>query len=69
MLNAILSVGLAGALLAGLIAWIRTQTPRYHDITAAEIHPDLTAGEDLLQDAIEELQRLESQPQHRPDEP
>jgi hypothetical protein len=50
------------ALLLVLIASIRARRSAHHDITASEIHPDLAAGEDLVQDVLAEYQRMDDAP-------
>jgi hypothetical protein len=52
-----LNVGIAGIGILVLIAWIRHQAAvNYRDIDKAEISADLTAGDDLLKDALAELE-------------
>ena len=61
MLRLILNLIVAAALLVSLIALIRARRARrHHDITVAEIHPDLAAGEELVDDALKERRRQES---------
>ena len=57
VLNWFLNVGIAGIGILVLVAWIRHQAAvNYRDIDKAEISADLTAGDDLLQDALAELE-------------
>lgn len=61
MLRLILNLIVAAILLVSLIALIRARRARrHHDITVAEIHPDLAAGEELVDDALKERRRQES---------
>ena len=52
-------------LLLALIASIRARRSARHDIAASEIHPDLAAGEDLVQDVLAENQRMDGAPPER----
>jgi hypothetical protein len=57
MLILFLEVCLGALTLLAIVAAVRARrASSYHDISAAEIHPDLAAGEELLQDAIAENQ-------------
>jgi hypothetical protein len=60
MLNAVLSVFGAIAVTIGLSVAIRSRGPKYHHIDLSEIHPDLAANEDLLNDALTEYERSQS---------
>jgi len=60
MLNAVLSVFGAIAVTIGLSVAIRSRAPKYHHVDLAEIHPDLAANEDLLNDALTEYERSQS---------
>lgn len=61
MLRLILNLIVAAILLVSLIALIRARRARrHHDISVAEIHPDLAAGEELVDDALKERRRQES---------
>jgi hypothetical protein len=61
MLRLIANLSAAAVLVVVLIAFIRARRSRHHhDISVAEIHPDLAAGEELVNDALDEQQRLES---------
>jgi hypothetical protein len=62
MLTLILYFFIGAVLILALIAWLRSRRTSYHDISASEIHPDLAAGEELLQDAMAENQRGEKPP-------
>lgn len=44
----------------GLSVAIRSRGPKYHHIDPSEIHPDLAANEDLLNDALAEYERSKS---------
>jgi len=48
--------GIGGA----LVAVLRLSGPRYHNIPASEIHPDLAVDEELLKDALSEYERSRS---------
>ena len=52
----------AGAiLLVSLIALIRARRARRnHDISVREIHPDLAAGEELVEEVLKERRRQEA---------
>jgi hypothetical protein len=66
MLRLILNLIVAAILLVSLIALIRARRARrHHDITVAEIHPDLAAGEELVDDALKERRRQESTSEDR----
>jgi hypothetical protein len=60
MFNAVLSVFGAIAVTIGLSVAIRSRGPKYHYIDPSEIHPDLAANEDLLNDALREYERMQS---------
>jgi hypothetical protein len=61
MLRLILNLIVAAILLVSLIALIRARRARqHHDISVAEIHPDLAAGEELVDDVLKERRRQES---------
>jgi len=61
MLRLILNLCTATILIVVLVALIRARRARHHhDISAAEIHPDLAAGEELVDDALEEQRRQKS---------
>ena len=65
MVRLILNLCVAAILLVSLIALIRARRARqHHDISVKEIHPDLAAGEELVQEALKERQRQESTPAH-----
>jgi hypothetical protein len=52
-------------LLMVLIAMVRARRARkHHNISAAEIHPDLGAGEELVRDALDEQKREKSTSDH-----
>lgn len=60
MLRLILNLIVAAILLVSLIVLIRARRARqHHDISVAEIHPDLAAGEELVDDALKERRRQE----------
>ena len=54
MLVLFLYVCLGALLLWVLVAAMRARRARYYDIAAAEIHPDLAAGDELLRDVLSE---------------
>jgi hypothetical protein len=61
MLRLILNLIVAALLLVSLVALIRARRARqHHHIPVAEIHPDLAAGEELVNDALKEQRRRES---------
>jgi hypothetical protein len=62
MLTLILYFCIGVAVVLALLAWLRARRTSYHDISASEIHPDLGAGEELLQDVLAENQRAEKEP-------
>lgn len=69
MVRLILNLCVAAILLVSLIALIRARRARrHHDISVREIHPDLAAGEELVEEALEERRRRES-PAPRPTPP
>jgi len=57
MLTLVLYFCIGAALILVLIAWLRSRRTPHHDIAASEIHPDLGAGEELLEDALAERER------------
>ena len=66
MLRLILNLIVAAILLVSLIALVRARRARqHHDISVAEIHPDLAAGEELVDDALKERRRQESTAEDR----
>jgi ABC-type uncharacterized transport system substrate-binding protein len=66
MLRLILNLIAAAILLVSLIALIRARRARqHHHISVAEIHPDLAAGEELVDDALKERRRQESTTEDR----
>jgi len=69
MLSMILTSCFAVTLTVTLAAFLRIRRPSYHEIAAAEIHADLGAGEELLQDAMRELRRREKGHPVRDDNP
>ena len=61
MLRLILNLCVAAILTVVLVALMRARyARRNHEISVAEIHPDLAAGEELVRDALDEQQRLKS---------
>jgi hypothetical protein len=60
LLTIILKVCLAALLLLVVIAALRSRRTRHHDISVSEIHPDLAAGEELLQDVLSENRRADA---------
>ena len=61
MVRLILNLCVAAILLVSLIALIRARHARqHHDISVKEIHPDLAAGEELVQEELKERRRQES---------
>jgi len=60
MLNSVLSVFGAIAVIIGLSVAIRSRGPKYHHIDPSEIHQDLAVNEDLLNDALAEYERWQS---------
>lgn len=61
MLRVILNLCVAAVLVVVLIALMRARRARqHHDIPAAEIHPDLAVGEELVRDVLDEEQRRKS---------
>lgn len=66
MLRLILNLIAATILLVSLIALIRARRARqHHEISVAEIHPDLAAGEELVDDVLKERRRQESSAEDR----
>jgi hypothetical protein len=60
MLILLLNLSGAAVLIWVLTASIRAwQAPQHHDISASEIHPDLGAGEELLEDVLAENHRAD----------
>jgi hypothetical protein len=58
MLRLILNLCVGAILTVVLVALMRARRARQnHDISVAEIHPDLAAGEDLVRDALAEQRR------------
>jgi hypothetical protein len=62
MLIWIVNLCVGTALLLALIASIRARRSAHQDIATSEIHPDLAAGEDLVQDVLAENQRMDGAP-------
>ena len=67
MLTLVIKVCLGALSLLAIIAALRARrASSYHDISPSEIHPDLAADEELLQDALAENRDPEPAPQgHR----
>lgn len=66
MLRLVLNLIVAAILLVSLIALIRARRARQnYDISVREIHPDLAAGEELVDDALQERRRQESTTEDR----
>lgn len=60
MLRLILNLCVAAILTVVLVALMRARyARRNHEISVAEIHPDLAAGEELVHDVIDEQRRRE----------
>jgi hypothetical protein len=65
MLRVILNLCVAAVLVVVLLALMRARRARqHHDISAAEIHPDLAVGEELVQDVLDEERLRESKATH-----
>ena len=65
MLRVILNLCVAAVLIVVLIALMRARRARqHHDISAAEIHPDLAVGEELVQDVLDEERLRDSKAAH-----
>ena len=66
MLRLVLNLIVAAILLVSLIAMVRARRARqHHNISVREIHPDLAAGEELVDDALKERRRQESSTEDR----
>ena len=66
MVRLILNLCVAAILLVSLIALVRARhARRNHDISVREIHPDLAAGEELVDEVLKERRRQESPPEER----
>jgi hypothetical protein len=62
-LNWLLNVGIAVAGVLVLVGWIRHRVAvNFRDIDKSEISADLTAGDDLLADALAELSSHPAEP-------
>jgi hypothetical protein len=58
MLRLILNLCVAAILTVVLVALMRARyARRHHEISVAEIHPDLAAGEELVHDVLDEQRR------------
>ena len=53
---------IGAVLILALVAWLRSRRTSHYDISASEIHPDLAADEELLQDVMAENQRGKKAP-------
>jgi hypothetical protein len=61
MLYVICNFLIGASLVAVLVAVLRSIGPKYHSISAGEVHPDLQVDEELLRDAMSEYQRWEAE--------
>jgi hypothetical protein len=61
MLRLILNLCVAAILTVVFVALVRARRARqHHEISVAEIHPDLAAGEELVHDALDEQRRRQN---------